>query len=255
MKHVKFLISIVLHKDWSKSKSELLNLSVDILLRCSYMCMINYQLCWLYAKFTDFEIDCAQFALLWHCTRHSRNSVWSWILYDCIMLYSLLETMFLIRYSFFFLAKKLYIVDFEIWLRIYATCFYIFFVTSSMKYALLDLEWIRVFSTSKCNELSRLLLVKRFLEDFVIVVFVICAIWIAQTSHERQTLLLEIRRSTSRIEQMWLNRCRLFYYWRKSFFVWFDSSNCWQKNDSLHLNQMIVPSRTSRQLHFMSCTK
>ena len=115
------------------------------------------------------------------------------------MLPSLLETVFLIRYSFSLLAKEPYIADFEIWLRIYAACFYIFLVTSSVEYALLGLGWARVLSASKCSRLGRLLLVGRFLGDFAIAAFAICAIWIGQTSQERQTLLLEVRRPTSRI--------------------------------------------------------
>jgi len=128
------------------------------------------------------------------------------------MLPSLLEIVFLIGYSFSLLAKKPYIADFEFWLRIDGACFYIFLVTSSVDYAILGLGWVRVLSASKCSRLGRLLLVGRFLGDFVIAAFAICAIWIEPTSQEQQTLLLGVVRPTTRIGHVWLNRCRLSYY-------------------------------------------
>ena len=65
MRHVRLLNCVLLQRDWLRSESELLSLSIDILLHCFYMCMISYEVCWQYVRVADVEADCEQFILLW----------------------------------------------------------------------------------------------------------------------------------------------------------------------------------------------
>ena len=140
---------------------------------------------------------------------------WLWAVYSSLTFLSLSDEIDLVlnilwlHYTFFIVrnnildkisllssSSELCITDFETWLQNYSACFYIFFITSSVKYILLDTVWVWLTlnlsaltlsaSNLSASDLSalkhnQLLLVRHSLKCFIIAAFIICAIVIELT--------------------------------------------------------------------------
>jgi len=153
--------------------------------------MISYQVSRPHQNLLCIRAHSWQYILLWRCVPWVKPDA-AWILHGCMLLPFFSEIMVLIGYAHTYPPSEIIVADFDTWLRNYSNCFRIFFVISSIAYAFLGIQWIRVFSSSQNH---RWLIMGGFLCSFIIAASAIGALVVGSRLERLQTQLLQVSES------------------------------------------------------------